>query len=462
MEKNDNLEWNGIQIEPFTLIYDILRNLWAILLGAIGAAMLMSIITMEQYEPRYTTSATFVVSTKENSNAYNNWAVTSEMAKTMQIILRSNTMNSIICNELGTNEMDAQIYAETLGDTNFLTLRVTASSSKEAMTVIRTVMDNYTRVSYYALGSAMMDVLEEPTVPMYPDNALNVRNEAKKAFVLMALFLTAAFGFLSIFSDTVKAEPEIEKKLDTHSLGIIPYERKRRTLQEILAKKKTALLVNNPLVGFSVTESYRKLATKVDYQMKRNDKKAIVVTSVSENEGKSTVAANLALSLVGLSKTVLLIDADLRRPSQFLIFGKEPKEENELGEYLKGNCTKKKLIVKSHVPNLHMVVGKNCYASSTELLNKDALKALIEEGKRIADYVIIDSPPAGLIGDAEILAHCAGAALVVAKQHHVLAEDINDVLDNLRSQETKVLGVVLNNVKSFSLITGFGEYGRYK
>lgn len=82
-------------------------------------------------------------------------------------------------------------------------------------------------------------------------------------------------------------------------------------------------------------ESYKKLAAKVEYRMAKNEQKVLVVTSVSENEGKSTVAANLAITLAEQSKRVLLVDGDIRRPSQFLIFGMEPKEENELGEYLR-------------------------------------------------------------------------------------------------------------------------------
>lgn len=66
------------------------------------------------------------------------------------------------------------------------------------------------------------------------------------------------------------------------------------------------------------------------------------------------------------------------------------------------------------------------------------------------DYVIIDTPPAGIIGDAQIFAHCADAVMIVSKQNYMLAEDINEVMDAFRDKEGKVLGVVLNGVRSFS------------
>ena len=144
-------------------------------------------------------------------------------------------------------------------------------------------------------------------------------------------------GLFSYMKNTIKQENEIEKKLDARSLGAISYEWKYKTIRDIFRRKKKAILVDDPVASFRFVESYKKLAAKVEYRMAKNEQKVLVVTSVSENEGKSTVAANLAITLAEQSKRVLLVDGDIRRPSQFLIFGMEPKEENELGEYLRGN-----------------------------------------------------------------------------------------------------------------------------
>ena len=461
MEKNEHMEWSGMRIDPATLFYDIIRNWWVILLGAIGAAMLTWVVVSYRYVPNYTTSATFVVSNKENSNSYNNWAATAGMAKTFQGILKSNTLNSIICEEMGVDFIDATIGAETLGDSNLLVLSVTAHTSREAMKIIRVIIDNYTNVSYYMLGTAVMDILEQPSVPLYPDNTADALNQAKRAFILMTAALVCLFGCVSVLQDTVKVQEDVEKKLDARSLGAIPFDKKRKTIKETLTRKKSALLITNPLAGFALVESYRKLATKVDYQMKRRDAKALVVTSVAENEGKSTVAANLALALAAQSKKVLLIDGDLRRPAQFLIFNRKPNEYQELGEYLKGKVDLKKAVSQSQIPNLYLAIGRNSYPSSTELLSHKELKMLIEAAKSVMDYVIIDSPPIGQIGDAELLTHSAGAAMLVAKQNYMLAEDINDMLDDLRSENTKVLGVVLNGVRSFNVASNKGNYGKY-
>lgn len=464
-ERDERLE--QLKIEPFTLIQDILKNLWVILLGAAAAAMLAYVAVNIRYVPEYSTSATFVVSSRGDSNAATNLSSAYEMAQTFEKILQSNILKKTVCEQLGTDELDAEISTEVLEGTNLLVLTVTESSPQEAIDVIRAIMDNYTSVSYYTVGDAVMDVLEEPRVPMSSDNPLDARDAAKKGFLAGGAVLLVLFGILSYMKDTIKQEEEIEQKLDARNLGIITYENKYKTIRDLLQHKKGALLVNSPVAGFSFVEGYKKLAVKVDYRMARADRKILVVTSVSENEGKSTVAANLAITLAGQSKNVLLIDADLRRPSQFLIFNQNPEEKNEPGEFLKGHGKLSDILIKSEIPNLYLMAGRNCYSSSTELLSSERMEKLLAACKKPMDYVIIDSPPAGMLGDAEVLAGYADAVMLVVKQNFILSEDINDVLDAFREHHSKVLGVVLNEVKAFPGISsggyygGYGRYGKY-
>ncbi len=457
------------KIEPVTLIHDILSNWWVILLGAVGAALLASVVVNARYVPQYTAEATFVVASREDSNAYNNWGAVYEMAETLESILKSNTMRKIICQKMGVSTIDAQLSTHIFGETNLLSLRVTAKTSREAIEVMNIVMDNYTEVSYYSLGNCVMDILEEPKVPVYPDNPLDVTGAVKTVFLYTALALILVFGLLSYFRDSIKREEDIENKLDARSLGIIPYEIKNKTLKEMIIRRKKALLINNPIASFKFVEAYTKLATKVDYQMKKYAKKAVVVTSVSENEGKSTVAANLAISLAEQSKKVILIEGDLRRPSQFMIFEKNPEENQEIGEYLAGKARARDLVMKSRIDNLYLILGKNCYSSSTEKIQTKKMTELLEVCAKIADYVIIDSPPAGLLGDAEVFSEISGAVLLVTRQNYVLAEDVNEVLDSFRTHRSNILGVVLNGAKTMNYISengygyygGYGKYGKY-
>ena len=389
------------------------------------------------------------------------------MAKTFEKILKSNIMEKKICEKLKVEELDADIHAKVLEGTNMLVLSVTADTPKDSIDIIRTVMDNYSSVSLYTVGSAVMDVLEEPKVPYTPDNPLDAGGQAKKGGLVAGALVIILLGLFSYMKNTIKQENEIEKKLDARSLGAISYEWKYKTIRDIFRRKKKAILVDDPVASFRFVESYKKLAAKVEYRMAKNEQKVLVVTSVSENEGKSTVAANLAITLAEQSKRVLLVDGDIRRPSQFLIFGMEPKEENELGEYLRGNGSLADVMVPCTRKHMLFMGGKNCYSSSTEMLNSESFFKLMAACRKFVDYVIIDTPPAGIIGDAQIFAHCADAVMIVAKQNYMLAEDINEVMDAFRDKEGKVLGVVLNGVRSFSGLVDspvghyYGKYSKY-
>lgn len=450
-----------INIEPVTLARDVLLNWWAILLGAVAAALLTYVIVSVQYQPRYSTEATFVVSAKTNANAISNLDAANEMAKTFRSIIKSNTMNRIVCENLGVSSVDANISAEILGETNLLILRVSAKTSKTAVEVINAIINNYEKVSYFAMGNATMTILQAPEVPIYPDNAKNATREMTQAFVYAAIAFAALFAVMSYLHDTIKQEQDVEAKLDARCLGVIAYERKYKTIRKYIERKKMALLVSNPIASILFVESYRKLATKVDYRMKKNEKQALVVTSVSENEGKSTVASNLAISLAMQGKKVILMEGDLRRPAQFLIFGQKTEDSQEIGEYLAGNAEVDDIILKSKIPNLSLVLGRNCYSSSTEMLQSRRMRRLLELLKERADYVVIDSPPVGLLGDAEILSQYAGASLVVVRQNYMLAEDINEALDSIREDGVKLLGVVLNRAINLESAARLGRYEIY-
>ena len=111
--------------------------------------------------------------------------------------------------------------------------------------------------------------------------------------------------------------------------------------------------------------------------------------------------------------------------------------------------------------------GKNCYSTSTELLSSDSFSKLVKTCRKKVDYIIIDTPPIGLIGDAQLFAHHADAVMIIARQNYMLAEDINEAIDDFRDDGNKVLGVALNGVRTFSGLADspvghyYGKYSKY-
>lgn len=458
--KNDDVII-GQEIEWFTLVLDILRNIVFILIGAVAAAMIAYVAVDIRYVPQYTTSATFVVGAKDNNNSYENMSSAYTMASTFEKILESSVMKKKICEAMGVESVDAAISAQALQDTNLLKLSVTCDTPKKAIDTIRVILDNYGELALYTVGDSVMSVLEEPEIPYKVTNPIDPMNVAKQGFIVGAAICVFLFGLISYLRNSIKCESEIEKKLDARSLGAISYEQKYKTVKQLMAREKKAVLVDDPISSFAFVENYKKLASKVEYQMGKIDGKVLVVTSVSENEGKSTVAANLAITLANQGKRVVLIDGDIRRPSQFLILEQGTEEKSEFGEFLKGKIGTQELVMQTSRKNLFFVGGKNCYSSSTEILKTDRLNKLLKGVAKRADYIIIDTPPAGLLGDAQLFALSADAVLMVVRHNYMQAEAINDAMDDFRLNQSKVLGVVLNGEQSLGNIVDTSANGRY-
>ena len=198
MEKNRSEESvMELDIELFTLVQDIAKNIVYIILGGLAVAMLSYVIVSARYVPQYTTSTTFVVGSKGSNNSYSNLSSAYTMATTFQKLLESTVMKEIICDEMKVEEIDATITAEVLEGTNLLVLTVTDDTAKDAIDIIRIIMENYSDLSLYTVGNGILSVLEEPKIPYAVSNPLNAMSVAKKAFLAGAALCILIFGFLS-------------------------------------------------------------------------------------------------------------------------------------------------------------------------------------------------------------------------------------------------------------------------
>ena len=192
-----------------------------------------------------------------------------------------------------------------------------------------------------------------------------------------------------------------------------------------------------------------------------------MISSVAENEGKSTVSANLALAMAQISKKVVLIDMDFRKPSLYKILNLQDGDFHEFSEYLKEIKTDDQadyegavntLLYKVPGSELATVLNRKSIPQAVEK-HSNFIKGVVDALGHYADYVIVDTAPTSLVSDAEELAGMADTSLLVVRQHWTEARDINDTIDALGGKE-RVIGCVFNNVHKTGLggNTGYG-YG---
>jgi len=210
---------------------------------------------------------------------------------------------------------------------------------------------------------------------------------------------------------------------------------------------------------YEINEELKLLRTNL--QFCGTDKRVILVTSAFSGEGKSTVALDLCHSLTELGKSVLLIDADMRKSMlKQKVIGQQPTYG--LSHLLSGQCEIDDVFYTTNVRNLSVIFSGAVPPNPTELLSTQNMGTLIQIGKKYCDYVVIDCPPVGLVVDAAVVApHCDGS-LILIEAGEVKYRLAQEVAAKMRATGCPILGVILNKVDHRKSGKYYGKYyGRY-
>ena len=450
------------RLHPMLLLREVMNKAIAIILVAIIVMSCAYVFVTATYTPQYQTNTTFVVSTRNGaSSVSSNFNTAKNMATSFSQIIGSDVMKKTIARELGVQEINGVIEAELIEATNVIELKVTASNPRDAYLITSTLLKNYRPLVEKTIGNAVLDILQYPTVPTEPTNPLSTLKPIALAGAAAILATAVIICVVAYLRDTVKTAEEAEDKLDTKVLGIIRHESKYKTLKSKIEHKKTSILLINPTTGFDFVETFKKLRTRIDYAMRKNHYKTLLVSSVLEDEGKSTVAINLALAFRKKYEKVLVIDADLKKSSLYKILDYKQKRFLTVNAVLEGKTDFEDALIKHDASGLYLLLGRNGIEDSTELVSGDSMKELIEKAKSCMDVVIIDTPPMSVCPDAECIAENTDAAVLVVRQDKAPVRVINDMIDELNLSNAKFLGCILNNFCAADIDDNF-SYGQSK
>lgn len=210
--------------------------------------------------------------------------------------------------------------------------------------------------------------------------------------------------------------------------------------------------------NYQVAESYKTLRTNIEFCGK--DVKVISITSCIPNEGKSTVALNLASSLADSGKKVFFMDADLRKSVLISRLKLSGKVEG-LTNYLVGQCEFNDIVCTTSNPRLHMVFAGAVPPNPAEILGSKAFGQLVDVLRESYDYIIIDTPPIGSVIDGAVVAKVVDGIAIVVTANEVSYKFVKKVIDQLSKAGSRILGVILNKV-DMSVNSYYGKYyGNY-
>lgn len=456
MEEKDLFQWDEVSL--YSILRDLILNSWVILLAGLAMWIGIGSVAQLRYVPEYTSYATMAVTGKGSEiNIYSNLMAASQMAEVIGEVFSSNVLQEKIAEDLGIEEISGQIEARVIPETNLLTIQVTASTAKLAHQILWSAIDHYEEVSDYLFTNATLRVLQEPSVPSSPSNTPNVRRQQQLGSLGAMAVVAACCVGATLLRPTVQTVQSAERNVDGDMLGTIPFEWKWKSFKELIRKKKRALLLSYPSMSMAFTESYRKIATRLAIRMYRNHHKILLVTSVGENEGKSSVATNVALALAEKGRRVLLLDGDLRKPAIHKVLELPTAEMSTVKDYLEDRVGPDELVHYDSQNNLYVVSSGDTYISNGVRGNAEKLCQLIRYYAKTMDYIIVDSAPMAVTSDTEHLLGAVESVLFVVRQDWCSVDAINEKLEILCQHHVCVEGIALNAVHPLVWHVGRGE-----
>ncbi len=225
-----------------------------------------------------------------------------------------------------------------------------------------------------------------------------------------------------------------------------------------MAYKNITLTDSNP-GNYFYEEAMKTLRTNVQFSGKNN--KVILLTSGHGSEGKSDISFNLAAELGKAGKKVLLIDADIRKSMYKERY--DIKEETKgLSQYLSGLVEQiDEVVCKTNYENLYMILAGAPAPNPTEMLGDEAFGQLLKAAKQVFQYVIIDTPPLGIVVDAAVIGQYCDGAIIVIQKDATSRRVLQKVKTQLEKGGCKVLGAVMNRVVAKGTYYGRKYTGKY-
>ena len=434
------------EINIHGLVLLLLKNLWVVAVLCISAILCYTSVCKLTYTPAYTSSATFMVSAKDSTSAYNSLTTTQSMASVFVEVFQSNVLREKIQEQMPDQRFDGTINTMTIPETNLLIVTVTSEEPDVSFRALNLLVDNYSSVSDYVFSNAQLEVIKDPVVPVTPSNPLDVESQYPLVLLISGFFGVAGIVVLYLLHDTVKTPRAARRKIDARLLRTINHEKKNKTLRSKLRKRNSAPLITNSLIKKDFIEDNLSLCSALEYHARKHKQQVFLVTSVGENEGKSTVVANLALALTEKGRRVALLDCDFRKPALHKIFDMPVEKEKTLSTYLLQEETDyTAYLSQSKKHGVFLGISQSTGKSVTKLLNNGKLPLLLQQLRTQMDYIILDTPPMLAAADAEALAAMADTALLVVRADYMPTDSINKGLDRLRKSAPEVCGFVLNN-----------------
>jgi capsular exopolysaccharide synthesis family protein len=298
---------------------------------------------------------------------------------------------------------------------------------RKLLETAKTRLNNETMERTMPKKPAFIRDLAEPALePSRPNVRLNI---ALGIAVGLILGVAAAF-FIEYLDTSMKTMEDIEKFLELPVLAVIP---------------KGIMILSQTEEDTADAEAYRILKTNVDFNRKKLKASTISILSGGAAEGKSTTVCNLATTFAAAGQRVLIIDADMRRPSQHHFYRLDNHRDG-LSNYIKGEAKLEEVIRSTAIDNLQVITSGSAATNVARLLDSEVMHHLVDSAKHLFDIVLVDCPPFLGVSDAFLVSSLVDASIMVVQHRRFPRSMLLRVKQAIEFSGLTLLGVVFNNV----------------
>lgn len=395
----------------------------------------------------------------------------SEMLATIQQTLA----NDEVGKEYSTSFIENSLSIEDTGIGGFFQISVTSTDQGYCERALKVVLEKFPEYVQGYDNTISIKLIKNPTTPSV-SNSDDATTKAVYGFAVGAAIVAFIIFIITITTNTVLSLESMRRDINVTVLGSIPLLEKKSGLfnQKKKSPQGSLLITDTSKVSFSFVESFKSIRTKIENVKAEKGYKAFVITSTYEDEGKTTVAVNIACSLAQKGKSVLLIDSDLRKPAVLHAVGVKSDTKYGLIPIIKGTSTYVDSIKFIKSLGIFVLPTGGISLKSTEVLDTDKVKAVIEQARKEFDYIIIDSPPAHVVSDSLVIAPLADGIIYNIRRDYAKVTEINRTLDEIRAADIEIIGAVFTmsageensryyRRKGYLRYGGYyGRYGRRK
>jgi capsular exopolysaccharide synthesis family protein len=284
------------------------------------------------------------------------------------------------------------------------------------------------------------------------------------AMVISAVMMFGIFALIYILDNTVKDDEVFRNNFNVPFLGEIPRIAQNGKQNSKSGRKKNSTSYSNSgAASFRFVETFKSIRTSLFYVLPTMKNNVFAISSPGEREGKSTITFNLSASMAEANVKVLVIDADMRKPTIAKYFCLE----NKLGlsKILSRQASFDECVNRDVIPNLDILTSGPIPPNPSELLSGDSIDELLSYVREKYDYVIIDTAPVNIVTDSLLLLSKIAGIVVVARYGTTPYTEMQKAIDNIASVDGTVLGTVINDVviadKAYSYKKGYKYTYKY-